>query len=95
MVKGNYLIADHMWWCSLVVGEGMREAEVVGSNPSNAKKNRTRAYSRKKSRDLRWEKENILLIFISAANIYFSTQKNDARRTKNTAHTSTRHLLCI
>jgi len=31
----------------------MREAEIVGSNPSNARKNRTRAYSRKKSRDLR------------------------------------------
>ena len=73
MVKGNYLIADHMWWCSLVVGKGNREAEIVGSNPSNARKNHTHAYSRKKSRDLRWEKENILLIFISAANIYFST----------------------
>ena len=52
MVKRNYLIAHHMWWCSLVVGKDTREAEVVGSNPSNAEKNRTRAYSRKKSRDL-------------------------------------------
>ena len=57
----------------------MREAEIVGSNPSNARKNHTRAYSRKNSRDLWWEKENSFLIFISAANIYFSTQKNDAR----------------
>ena len=72
MVKGNYLIADHMWWCSLVVGKGMREAEIVGSNPSNARKNHTRAYSRKNSRDLWWEKENSFLIFIFAANIYFS-----------------------
>ena len=52
MIREKYLIVGHMWWCSLVVGEGMREAEVVGSNPSNAEKNRTRAYSRKKSRDL-------------------------------------------
>ena len=58
-----------------MVGEGTREDEVVGSNPSNAEKNRTRAYSRKKSRDLRarWEKE-IFFIFIQAANIYFSMQ---------------------
>jgi len=27
----------------------------------------------------RWEKENIFLIFIRAANIYFSAEKNDAR----------------
>ena len=53
MIKEKYLIVGHMWWCSPVVGEGTREAEVVGSNPSNAEKNRTRAYSRKKSRDLR------------------------------------------
>jgi hypothetical protein len=74
MIKGKYLIVGHMWWCSPVVGEGTREAEVVGSNPSNAEKNRTCAYSRKKSRDLRgrWEK-NIFLTFIHAVNIYFST----------------------
>ena len=53
MIKGKYLIVSHMWWCSPVVGEGTRETEVVGSSPSNAEKNRTRAYSRKKSRDLR------------------------------------------
>jgi len=35
-----------------VVGKDTREAEVVGSNPSNVGKNRTRAYSRKKSLDL-------------------------------------------
>ena len=40
MVKGNYLIVDHMWWCRLVVGKGTREADVVGSNPSNIGKNR-------------------------------------------------------
>ena len=68
-----------------MVGEGTRETEVVSSNPSNAEKNRTRAYSRKKSLDLRLatrarcEKENIFLIFIPAANIYFSMLKNDAR----------------
>ena len=28
---------------------------------------------------MRWEKENIFLIFIYAANIYFSTQKDDVR----------------
>ena len=53
----------------------MHETEVVGSNPGNVGKNRTCAYSRKKSRDLRgrWEKENNFLNFIHAANIYFST----------------------
>ena len=49
----------------------MHKGEVVGSNSSNLGKNRTRAYLRKKSRDL--EKENIFLIFIYTANIYFST----------------------
>jgi len=53
MIKEKYLIVGHMCWCSPVVGKGTREAEVVGSNSSNAGKNRTRAYSRKKSRDLR------------------------------------------
>ena len=48
-----------------MVGEGTREAEVVGLNPSNVEKNRTRTYS--------------CIFFIHAANIYFSTQKNDAR----------------
>ena len=69
MVKVNYLIADHVWWCSLVLGKSMRETKVLGSNPSNARKNRTRAYSRKKIARL----ANIFLIFIPAVNIYFST----------------------
>ena len=60
-----------------MVWKGTREAELVDSNPSSARKNCTRAYSRKKNHA--WDKENIFLIFISAANIYFSTQKNDAR----------------
>ena len=59
-----------------MVGKRTREVEVVGSNLGNAGKNRTRAYSHKKQ--LMWEIENINLIFIHAANIYFSTQKNDA-----------------
>ena len=75
MIKGKYLIVSHMWWCSPIVGEGTREAEVVGSSPSNAEKNRTRAYSLKKSHNLKI----FFFIFIPAANIYFSTQKNDAR----------------
>ena len=52
MIKEKYLIVGHMWWCGPVVGEGTHEADVAGSNPSNAGKNRTRAYSRKKSLDL-------------------------------------------
>ena len=55
ITKGKYLIVGHMWWCSPVVGEGTREAEVVGLNPSNVEKNRTRTYSCGKSRDLRCE----------------------------------------
>ena len=78
MVKGNYLIAHHMWWCNLVVGKGTRETEVVGSNPSNARKNRTRAYSRKKSHDLRHahirEKENIFL-FLFPLQIFILARK--------------------
>ena len=69
-----------------MVGKGTREAKVVGSNPGNTGKNRTRTYLCKKLRDLRkknrnslGEKENIFLIFIHTANIYSSTQKNDAR----------------
>ena len=69
MIKEKYLIIGHMWWCSLVVGKGTREAEIMGSNSGNARKNRTRAYSRKKLRG----GKNIFLIFIHAANIYFST----------------------
>jgi hypothetical protein len=42
----------------------MHEAEVVGSNPSNAGKNRTRAYSRKKSRE-RGGKKKIFFYFYS------------------------------
>jgi len=71
MIKRKYLIVGHMCWCSPVVGKGTREAEVVGLNPSNAGKNRTRAYSRKKSRDLR--------LLFPLQIFYFSTQKNDAR----------------
>ena len=56
MIKEKYLIVGHMWWCSPVVGKGKREAEVMGSNPGNAGKSRTRAYSCKKSRDLRRER---------------------------------------
>ena len=47
-----------------MVGKGTCETEVVGSNSSYARINRTHAYSRKKSRDLQL--------------FYFSTQKNDA-----------------
>ena len=43
MIKEKYLIVGHMWWCSLVVGNGMRKAKIVGSNPDNAGINRTRA----------------------------------------------------
>ena len=56
MIKEKYLIVGHMWWCSPVVGKGTREAEVVNSSPGNIGKNRTRAYLRKKSRDLEKEK---------------------------------------
>ena len=62
MMKGKYLNVGHMWWCSPVVGKGMREAEVVGSNPDNAGKNRTRIFAQKIARiatRARWEKENI------------------------------------
>ena len=76
MIKEKYLIVGHICWCSPVVGKGTREAEVVGSNPRNAGKNRTRAYSCKKLRDLQ---KNLFLIFIPTANIYFNMQKNDAR----------------
>ena len=50
MIK-KYLIVGHMWWCSSVVGKGTCEAEIVGSNPGKGRKNRTRTYLRKKSRD--------------------------------------------
>ena len=56
MIKEKYLIVGDMCWCSPVVGKGTHEAEVVGSNSGNTGKNRTRAYSRKKSRDLRRER---------------------------------------
>ena len=46
MIK-KYFIVGYMWWCTPVVGEGTREAEVVGSNSSKARKNSMRAYSRK------------------------------------------------
>ena len=70
MIKEKYLIIGHMWWCSPVVGEGMRETEVVGSNPSNAGKNRTRAYSRKKSRE-RGGKKKIFFDFYSCCKYLF------------------------
>ena len=59
----------------------MRETEVVGSNPGNGGKSRMCAYSCKKIARLRCAlgKENIVLIFIHSGNIYFNTQKNDAR----------------
>ena len=80
MIKGKYLIIGHMWWCSLVVGMGIRKVEVVGSNPGNSEKNRTRAYSRKKSCDLRHERggKKNFFIFVHIENIYLNTQKNDA-----------------
>ena len=43
MIKGKYLIVGHMWWCSLVVGNGTRKAKIVGLNPDNAGVNRTRS----------------------------------------------------
>jgi hypothetical protein len=66
MIKEKYLIVGHMWWCSPVVSEGTREAEVVGSNPSNAEK-------------IVCAKKEFFFIFIHAVNIYFNMQKNDAR----------------
>ena len=54
------------------------EAEIVGSNPGNGKKSHARIFAQKIAQ-ARWEKENIFLIFIHAANIYFNTQKNGVR----------------
>ena len=54
----------------------MCEAEVVGLNPGNAGKNRATCDLR---RERGGKKKRFFLIFIHAANIYFSTQKNDAR----------------
>ena len=48
MIQEKYLIIDHMWWCSPVVVKGTREAGVVGSNPSNArKKSHARIFAQK------------------------------------------------
>ena len=55
-----------------MVGEDTREAEVVGSNPNNAGKNHAAC-------DAGAVGKRKYLIFIHAAHIYFSTQKNDAR----------------
>jgi len=89
MIKEKYFISGHMWWCSPVVENGTREAEVVGSNPGNARKNHTRAknhatcdffwfFSRCKYLFYsRWDKENNFLIFIHTVNIYFNPQKHD------------------
>jgi len=74
MVKRNYLIDHHMWWCSLVVGKGTREAEVVSSNPSNVRKNRTRAYSRKKSHK-RGGKKKIFFWFLFSLQIFILARK--------------------
>ena len=76
MIKGKYLIVGHMWWCSLVVGKSMREAEVVGSNPSNAEKNRTRAYLRKKSRDLQiYIRAKYFFLFLFTLQIFILARK--------------------
>ena len=66
MTKEKYLIIGHMCarlrlWVRILV---------------TPEKNRTRAYSCKKLRDLQ---KNLFLIFIPATNIYFSMQKNDVR----------------
>ena len=74
MIKEKYLIVDHMWWCSSVVGNGTREAEVVGSNPSNAEKNRTCAYSRKKSHK-RGGKKKIFFWFLFSLQIFILARK--------------------
>jgi len=55
-----------------VVGEGTREAEVVGSNPSNVGKNHAAC-------DAGAVGKRKYLIFIQTANIYFSMQKYDTR----------------
>ena len=84
MIKEKYLIVGHMWWCSLVVGKGTREAKVVGSNPGNGRKNRKHIRAKKRGTcDLRRErggKKKIFFIFIHTKNIYFNTQKNDTRQ---------------
>ena len=77
MIREKYLIVGHMWWCSLVVGEGMRGAEVVGSNPDNARKNHTRAYSRKKF-DMRRQcggKKKIFFWFLFMLQIFILARK--------------------
>ena len=64
-----------------MAGKGTHEAEVVGSNPGNIEKI-ARAHTREKNHETceRAGKKKIFFwIFIHAANIYFSTQKNDAR----------------
>ena len=74
MIKGKYLIVGHMWWCSSVVVEGTREAEAVGSNPGNAGKNRTRAYSCKKSRE-RGGENKITFWFLFTLQIFILARK--------------------
>ena len=74
MIKWKYLIVGHMWWCSPVVGKGKREAEVVGSNPGNAGKNRTRVYSRKKSHK-RGGKKKIFFWFLFSLQIFILARK--------------------
>ena len=77
MTKEKYLIVGHMWWYGPVVGEGTRKAEVVGLNPSNAGKNRTRAYSRKKI-DMRRQcggKKKIFFWFLFMLQIFILARK--------------------
>jgi len=60
-----------MWWCSPVVGEGTREAEIVGSNPNNAGKNRATC-------DFRRERggKNILFLFLFKLQIFILACKS-------------------
>ena len=74
MVKENYLIAHHMWCCSPVVGKGTCEAEVLSSNPSKVRKNRTRTYSRKKS-PKRGGKKKIFFWFLFSLQIFILARK--------------------
>ena len=77
MIKEKYIIVGHMWWCSLVVGNGMRKAKIVGSNPDNARKNHTRAYSRKKF-DMRRQcggKKKIFFWFLFMLQIFILARK--------------------
>ena len=69
MIKEKYLIIGHMWWCSLVVGKGTRKAEIMGSNPSNARKNAC-IFAQKITR---WEK--IYFWFLFTLQIFILARK--------------------